>query len=48
MWCNSWILKDFVGYFIKAACVFGGIYWTLYGFAKITYKIHKKRMLKNK
>lgn len=41
MWCNSWILKDFIGKIIEIVCVGGGIYWATYTFAKITYTIHK-------
>lgn len=48
MWCNSWILKDFIAIIFKMFLVCGGIYWIMYAFVKVTYKIHKKRMLKNK
>lgn len=48
MWCNPWLLKNILGAGIKMLCVGGGIYWSLYAFAKITYKLHIKKINKNK
>lgn len=46
MWCNPWILKEVCGGLIKIVCFCGGAYFIAEMFAKITYRIHKKRMLK--
>ena len=48
MWANPWIIKEICGSLIKIFCICGGAYFIAETFAKITYKTHKKRMLKNK
>lgn len=43
MWVNPWILKEICGNLIKILCICGGAYWCAFTFAKVTYKIHKKK-----
>ena len=44
MWANSWVLKDVFSIIFKMLIVGGAIYFGMYAFAKITYKIHKLRI----
>lgn len=46
MWFNSWILKDFISIIFKMLLISGGVYWIMYAFACITYKISKKNKRK--
>ena len=46
MWCNSWVLKDFISIVFKILLACGGIYWAMYAFAWITHKISKKNKRK--
>jgi hypothetical protein len=48
MWANPWIVKEIganVCMMFFSLCV---LYYVAEAFAKVTYRIHKKRMLKNK
>ena len=46
MWCNPWELKEICGNLIKIFCVCGGVYFIAWGFAKVTYKMHKSGLIK--
>ena len=48
MWVNPWIIKEICGNVFEIMFVCGGAYFIAETFAKVTYKMHKKRMLKNK
>ena len=42
MWCNPWELKEIIRPLVVGGCVAGLVVLSLYVFAKITYKIHKR------
>lgn len=46
MWCDPWELKEICGNILKMAFVCGGVYWCAFGFAKVTYKMHKMGIIK--
>lgn len=48
MWANPWIIKEICGNVFIMMFGLCGLYYIAETFAKVTYKIHKRRMLKNK
>lgn len=48
MWANPWIIKEIIKNVFKIMLVCGGAYYIAEAFAKVTYKIHKTRILKKR
>ena len=46
MWCNPWIIKEAVRPIICTLVALDVLYWGLWAFAKITYKLHKMGKIK--
>ena len=46
MWCNPWIIKEAVRPIICVLVALDVCYWSLWAFAKITYKMHKMGKIK--
>lgn len=46
MWCNPWELKEAIKPLVYGLTIFGAGVWSLWAFAKITYKLHKMGIIK--
>lgn len=43
MWCNPWIIKEVFRVSFKIIMIGGAFYWGMYAFAKISWKLNKKK-----
>lgn len=46
MWCNPWELKEAIKPIMYILCVISACHWSLWAFAKVTYKLHKIGIIK--